>query len=216
MRIFLLVLTALAITSCQKSSSDDGQIPLPFYNDETWSAEWLDESDESYEQIHKISDFEFVNQEGAVVTNRTFEGKVYVANFFFSTCPTVCPKMEANLSIIQDEFKEEDRVKILSHTVMPWADSVAQLKEYAELNEINSEQWHLVTGKQEELYKMGRLDYFVDEGFGKGVTDLDDFLHTENIVLVDQKRRIRGIYNGTLKLEMRRMIEDIRQLLAES
>ena len=80
---------------------------------------------------------------------------------------------------------------------------------------MDSKQWHLVTGKQEDLYKMGRLAYFVDEGFGKGITDLDDFLHTENIVLVDQKRRIRGIYNGTLRLEMKRMMEDIRLLLGE-
>lgn len=190
-------------------------IELPFYSEATFSAEWIDQDDPRYASIHTISDFEFVNQEGELVTNETFDGKVYVANFFFTLCPTVCPKMEANLSLVQEEFKGNDQVKILSHTVMPWADSVARLKEYAIQNEINSDQWHLVTGEQEELYKMGRLAYFADEGFGKGVTELDDFLHTENIVLVDQKRRIRGIYNGTLKLEMQRMMEDIRYLLAE-
>ncbi|WP_420577190.1 SCO family protein [Ekhidna sp.] len=190
-------------------------IELPFYSEETFSAEWIDEGDPRYANIHTISDFEFVNQEGEKVTNETFDGKVYVANFFFTLCPTVCPKMEANLSLVQEEFKGNDQVKILSHTVMPWADSVDRLKEYAIQNEINSDQWHLVTGEQEELYKMGRLAYFADEGFGKGVTELDDFLHTENIVLVDQKRRIRGIYNGTLKLEMQRMMEDIRYLLGE-
>lgn len=216
MRVLLVVSILVFVSSCNNGASEAGQIALPFYNDETWSAEWLEKGDQGYDKIHKISDFEFTNQEGEIVNNETFEGKVYVANFFFSTCPTVCPKMEVNLSMVQDEFRKEDRVKILSHTVMPWADSVAQLDEYAKLNDINADQWHLVTGKQEDLYKMGRLDYFADEGFGKGITDLDDFLHTENIVLVDQKRRIRGIYNGTLKLEMRRMMDDIRQLLEES
>ena len=206
----------ILLVGCSSKKSQVVEIPLPFYNDETWTAEWIEETEPNYDQIHTISDFTFVNQEGDTVTNETFDGKVYAANFFFTTCPTVCPKMEVNLSIIQDEFKENDQVKILSHTVMPWVDSVAQLKRYAERNEIQTSQWHLVTGPQEELYKAGRLDYFADEGFGKGVTDLDDFLHTENIILVDQKRRIRGVYNGTLKLEMKRMIDDIKLLLDES
>ena len=208
MKNFILIVF-IWIGACT-SKKETVEIDLPFYNEETFTAEWIDEDDPRYEVIHTISDFEFVNQDGRVITNKTFDGKVYVANFFFTLCPTVCPKMEANLSLIQDEFQGNDQVKILSHTVMPWADSVARLKEYAFQNEINSDQWYLVTGKQEEIYKMGRLDYFADEGFGKGVTDLDDFLHTENIVLVDQERRIRGIYNGTLKLEMRRMIADIK------
>lgn len=214
MKKLLYILLVTLFVACSTKEKNQA-IELPFYSEATFSAEWIEEDDPRYSSIHTISEFEFVNQEGETITNETFDGKVYVANFFFTLCPTVCPKMEANLSIVQDEFKDSDKVKILSHTVMPWADSVARLKEYALQNEINSAQWHLVTGEQEELYKMGRLAYFADEGFGKGITDLDDFLHTENIVLVDQKRRIRGIYNGTLKLEMRRMIEDIRYLLGE-
>lgn len=213
MRNYFVLLIVL-ITSCT-TKKEEGLIDLPFYNDETFTAEWIEEDDPKFDQIHTISDFQFINQDGEEVTNKTFDGKVYAANFFFTLCPTVCPKMEANLSMIQDEFRLNDEVKILSHTVMPWADSVERLKEYAIVNEIRSDQWHVVTGEQEELYKMGRLAYFVDEGFGKGVTDLDDFLHTENIVLIDQKRRIRGIYNGTLRLEMRRMVDDIKLLLEE-
>lgn len=214
MKNLLCIPFMVLVISCA-TNENRGEIELPFYSEETFSAEWIDEDDPRYDNIHTISDFQFVNQEGETITNETFDGKVYVTNFFFTLCPTVCPKMETNLSLVQEEFKENDQVKILSHTVMPWADSVARLKEYAMQNEINSDQWHLVTGEQEEIYKMGRLDYFADEGFGKGVTELDDFLHTENIVLVDQKRRIRGIYNGTLKLEMRRMMEDIRYLLEQ-
>ncbi|WP_370089149.1 SCO family protein [Ekhidna sp.] len=212
MKNLAYLLFAALLLGCSSKKGEE-KLDLPFYNEETFTAEWIEEDDPAYDQIHTISDFKFINQEGEIITNETFDGKVYVANFFFTMCPTVCPKMEANLSLIQEEFKGNDQVKILSHTVMPWADSVARLKEYALQNDINSDQWYLVTGEQEDLYKMGRLAYFADEGFGKGVTDLDDFLHTENMVLVDQKRRIRGIYNGTLRLEMRRMMDDIRQLL---
>lgn len=209
---FFLVVIVSILAGCKSGSSVD-KIELPFYNEETFTAEWINEDDAEYESIHTIADFEFIDQEGRKITNESFDGKVYVANFFFTLCPTVCPKMEANLSLVQDEFKGNGSVKILSHTVMPWADSVERLKEYAIQNDIDADQWHLVTGKQEDLYSMGRLSYFVDEGFGKGVTDIDDFLHTENMVLIDQQRRIRGIYNGTLKLEMRRMIADINDLL---
>ncbi|MEQ8905662.1 SCO family protein [Ekhidna sp.] len=214
MKNLIHTLLIVLVISCAPNKND-GEIDLPFYNEETFTAEWIEEDDPRYDKIHTISDFEFVNQNGEIVSNKTFDGKVYVANFFFTMCPTVCPKMETNLSMVQDEFKDNNQVRILSHTVMPWADSVGRLKEYALQNEIDSEQWHLVTGEQEEIYKMGRLAYFADEGFGKGITDLDDFLHTENIVLIDQKRRIRGIYNGTLRLEMRRMMEDIRYLLRQ-
>lgn len=209
---FCFILVPLIICRCSFDRSS-GAIDLPYYSDETFSAEWIEDGDEKLESIHTIAKFSFEDQDGNRITNDTFYGKVYVANFFFTLCPTVCPKMESNLSLVQDEFLENDQVRILSHTVMPWADSVARLKEYAEQNDIVSDKWHLVTGDQEAIYRMGRLSYFADEGFGKGVTDLDDFLHTENIVLIDQNRRIRGIYNGTLKLEMRRMIEDIKQLL---
>ena len=124
--------------------------------------------------------------------------------------------MTKNLLVVQDTFKNDDRVKLISHSVMPWVDSVSRLKEYAKLNEIDGEKWHLVTGEQEEIYSLARQSYFADEGFGKSVTDPSDFLHTEKMILIDQKRRIRGVYNGTIPLEMQRMIEDIKLLLNET
>ena len=192
------------------------EILLPYYHDETFTAYWPEEGNILLDTLHRIPAFKFINQDGKVIGNEEFDGGIYVANFFFTSCPTVCPKMEANLSFIQDEFMSDDRVKLISHSVMPWADSVARLQDYAEMNDVRSGKWHLVTGEKEELYKMGRLAYFADEGFGKGLTALDDFLHTENIILVDQKRRIRGIYNGTLRLEMKRLASDIQLLLKES
>ena len=188
-------------------------IELPFYNEVTYTPHWLSETDQGYNNIHTVADFSFINQNGDTVTNDTFTDKIYVTNFFFTLCPNVCPRMAKNLHLVQEEFAQNDRVKILSHTVMPWADTVERLAEYAALNDINVKQWHLVTGDKAAIYKMARKSYFADEGFGKTVTTEEDFLHTENIILIDQKRRIRGIYNGTLPLEMKRMIEDMHSLL---
>ena len=110
-------------------------------------------------------------------------------------------------------YFREDLRKILSHSVMPWVDSVQVLAEFAQLNNINSDQWHLVTGEKDKIYQLARNSYFADEGFGKSITSNEDFLHTENILLIDQQRRIRGIYNGTIRLDMLRLIDDIHTLL---
>lgn len=216
-QLLLYGMIALLFASCQKKKPVrmNEEISLPYYIEETWTPEWIDEGDERYSSIPMIADFEFTNQDGKVINNDTFTGKIYVTNFFFTICPSVCPKMTKNLDLIQERFLNDERVKILSHSVMPWVDSVATLKEYALRNEIDSKIWHLVTGDKRELYTMARESYFADEGFGKTVTSDEDFLHTENIMLVDQKRRLRGVYNGTLPLEMKRMIEDIETLLKE-
>ncbi|MEQ6118679.1 SCO family protein [Reichenbachiella sp. MALMAid0571] len=208
--ILTIVIGSIAI-ACKENRSKE--IELPFYNEATFTPEWINAEDEKYKSIHAIPDFEFVNQNGDTISNNTFQDKIYVTNFFFTLCPNVCPRMTDNLTIVQKAFNKDDRVKILSHTVMPWADSVARLAEYAALHEINSDQWHLVTGDQKDIYKIARESYFADEGFGKTVTSDEDFLHTENIILIDQKRRIRGIYNGTIRLDMKRMIDDIYTLL---
>lgn len=209
--IFFMGVVALACTDSIESSQ--GQIELPFYNEATFTPQWIEPSDEKYRDIHTIPDFEFINQNGDTVTNKTFQDKIYVTNFFFTLCPNVCPKMTENLGLVRDAFSGGDQVRILSHTVMPWADSVERLAEYASLNGISSRQWHLVTGDQNDIYKIARESYFADEGFGKSLTSNEDFLHTENIFLIDQKRRIRGIYNGTIRLDMKRMIDDIHTLL---
>lgn len=209
--MFSMVAVALACTDSKESRQ--GQLELPFYNEATFTPQWIDVSDEKYRNIHTIPAFEFINQNGDTVTNKTFQDKIYVTNFFFTLCPNVCPRMTENLSLVRDTFSGSDQVKILSHTVMPWADSVERLAEYATLNGISSRQWHLVTGDQNDIYKIARESYFADEGFGKSLTSNEDFLHTENIFLIDQKRRIRGIYNGTIRLDMKRMIDDIHTLL---
>lgn len=215
MKYSMIVLgLAIGIWSCSSSSDKrmNPEIDLPFYSDYNFTPEWIEEGDSKYDSIHTIKDFSFVNQNGELITNETFDGKIYVTNFFFTICPNVCPRMTKNLKKIQAEFSEDETVKILSHTVMPWVDSVGRLAEYAQLNEVDVNQWQLVTGDKSALYDMARNAYFADEGFGKTVTAEEDFLHTENIMLIDTKRRIRGVYNGTLPLEMKRLIEDIKTL----
>jgi protein SCO1/2 len=197
--------------ACDTSSPEE--TGLPYYLEPTFTPEWLSDSEKV--DLHTIAPFELINQSGDTVTREDLLGDIYVANFFFTVCPGVCPKMTSNLHRIQEKFAGDSTVKIVSHTVMPWVDSVAVLKEYADRKEINPGQWHLLTGSKEAIYQLGRESYFADEGFGKTVTGASDFLHTENIVLIDEAMHIRGIYNGTLPLEMARLEEDIRVLQKE-
>ncbi len=143
------------------------------------------------------------------------EGKIYVADFFFTICPGICPKMTSNMALLQEAFLDDDNVLLLSHSVMPRRDSVAVLKEYAEDHGIVSNKWHLLTGDREEIYRLGRNFYFVEEDLGL-VKESSDFLHTENFVLVDGNRHIRGIYNGLNKTAIDQLIADIRTLEGEN
>lgn len=212
---WIIALLFISFLSCDKKKSEKTSvtIELPYYNDASYTPYWIDSKDPEYELIHTIDAFSFLNQNGDTITNETLENKIYVVNFFFSICPGVCPKMTRNLHLVQDTFMGDDRVSIVSHSVMPWVDSVERLNQYALLNEINDKKWHLLTGSKEEIYKLARTSYFADEGFGKTLTSMEDFLHTEKIILIDRKRRIRGVYNGTLPLEIKRMIADIQSIL---
>ena len=200
----------LILISCGEQQPKE--IGLPFYNKADFTPEWIDESSSEYERIHTIGNFSFTNQFGKKITEENIKNKITIANFFFTSCPGICPKMMNNLDRVQTKYGEDNEVVLLSHSVTPWVDSVDVLFNYAEVNNITSPNWHLLTGDKLELYTMGRDSYFADEGFGKSVTLEDDFLHTENIVLVDFEGRIRGVYNGTLKLETNRLLEDIQWL----
>ena len=143
---------------------------------------------------HKIAPFAFTNQNGKKVTNKDYEGKIYVADFFFTTCQTICPKMTDNMAWLQDKIKDNPKVKLLSHTVFPDEDTVEVLKKYAKEKGVMDEKWNLVTGNQNDIYKIARQSYLVVKT-GKP-EEMYDMVHTENFVLVDQKGRIRGFYNG--------------------
>ena len=211
----LLNIALITILSCKENNQKGSRVNhLPFYNEANFTPHWINPKDESLDNFHKISPFKLFNQEGKIITEKTFQGKIYVCDFFFTICPGICPKMTTNMMELQDEFLNDKDVLLLSHSVTPKMDSVPVLKKYAQEKGILSKKWHLATGTQEEIYKLGRKDYFIEEDLGLEKGD-DEFLHTENFVLIDKKRHIRGIYNGLNKTAIKQLITDIKTLKKE-
>jgi len=164
---------------------------------------------------HCISNFELTDQLNQKISKKLLYNKIVVANFFFVSCPSICPKMTQNLLTIHRQYIEDSSLLILSHTVWPEVDQVPLLFSYAEKYDVNHNTWRFLTGKKEELYRLARQDYLAapdinDPNFQHGSNA--DFIHTENIILLDTKQRIRGYYNGTDSLEMDRLLEDIEIL----
>ncbi len=187
--------------------------PLKIYNPADINPKLVDESLQGTSKNHKVGEFSLTDQDGKTVTPTDFEGKIYVTDFFFVTCPTICPKMTDQMLRVYEEFNENNDILLLSHTVMPEEDSVPVLKEYANKFNISSEKWKLVTGDKKHIYDLARKTYFAAVTEGDG--GVDDFIHTENFVLVDKEKRLRGFYDGTSKKDVDRLIKDIYTLLAE-
>jgi protein SCO1/2 len=180
---------------------------LPIYNPSDINPELVDSTVQYVRKYHAVSDFLFINQNGETITQKNYEGKIYVADFFFTTCGSICPKMTTNMKTIQAAIKDNPKVMLLSHTVFPEIDSVPVLKKYALKNGVIDAKWNLVTGNKKEIYAMARKSYLAVK-LGKP-EELYDMVHTENFVLVDSKRQIRGFYDGTNKKDIQRLIEDI-------
>ncbi len=197
-----------------KKKLDSRVASLPYYQEASFTPFWFEKGTEAQKTFHQIPAFSFTNQEGKTITEETFKDKIYITDFFFTTCPGICPKMTANMDILQQEFKNDDEILLLSHSVTPEMDSVPVLKAYAENKGIDSKKWHLVTGDRSQIYDLGRNHYFVEEDLGETKTE-DDFLHTENFVLIDKNRQIRGIYNGLNKTAVQQLIADIKTLQKE-
>ena len=188
-------------------------VTLPILNPEDIDPNLIDTTLVFENHDHRIPDFKFRNQLDRTITHDEFRNKIYVANFFFTTCPSIWPTLMKHTKLIQDEFIDDDNILLISHTVYPEHDSVQVLNAFAELNGINSEKWHLVTGNKHDIYELSRKGYFAisyNPSRGK-----DAFIHTENVILIDKEKRIRGIYNGTKLHEMKRLIEDIYTLKRE-
>ena len=165
---------------------------------------------------HTVPDFHFIDQAGQAVSQKDFEGKVYVADFFFATCPTICPKMTLQLSRVQEKFLAQRDVRIISHTVDPKKDSVQALAAYGKKFMVNPSKWRLVTGDKKEIYKLAREGYFIGVDENKvGDGGETDFIHDDVLVLVDKEKRIRGIYKGTDPNEVDRLLDEISVLLYE-
>jgi protein SCO1 len=206
------VLCVVILFSCSPKKQE---VQLPYYNTPEFTPEFFNSEKIASEKInHTIPSFSFTNQHGKQITQEDIEGKIHVANFIFTRCGSICPIMTKHMKLVQDAFKNNSDVVMLSYSVTPWVDSVSRLKTYADNNEITAPNWHLLTGSQNEIYKLARQSYFAEEDLGF-TRDSTDFLHTEHILLVDKTKRIRGIYNGTLQLEIEQMIKDISYLLAD-
>ena len=204
----LIFITALFIIGCRGYVNTE-KLVLPIYGEK--KAVGSEVRDTIY---HTIQSFSFVNQYHDTITEKTIANKIYVADFFFATCQSICPQMSSQLMNVQKAFIKDDSVLILSHTVNPMHDTVEVLNGYAQSYGAIKNKWHFLTGNKAIIYSHARTAYFAEEdlGFAK---DSSDFLHTEHFVLVDKCKRIRGIYNGTLQLEAEQLIKDIALLKAE-
>jgi protein SCO1/2 len=185
---------------------------LPIYQPSQVSAALVAQDIRHQKKYHIISDFSLTNQEGQTITQDTYDGKIYVTDFFFTTCQTICPVMTSNMLELQDKLQDNPKVLLLSHTVMPEIDSVSQLKKYATQKKVNPTKWNLVTGSKQEIYNLARKQYLVAK---ENPDDPLGLVHTENFVLIDTQKRIRGFYDGTLAQEMDRVIHDISVLQNE-
>ena len=206
MKYYFLLLSLIVMFAC----SDDTR-KLPYYNTPDFTPKWEMSNEKTF---HHIRPFKLINQENQLFTERDIEGKICVADFFFTTCPGICLKMTNSMYDIQKEFFNDDEILLLSHSVTPEKDSVPVLKQYAKEKKVDFKRWKLLTGNKNEIYDLGRKYYFVeeDEGVKKGN---DVFLHTENFILIDKQRHIRGIYNGLDPNSMQNLISDIKILKAE-
>jgi protein SCO1/2 len=209
--IFLLFFTIIFVPILYFLVKPKSQLPV--YNPVDVNPRLVDDAVKHISRDHKISDFQLVNQNGDTITQADFENKIYVADFFFTRCQTICPIMAVNMSELQEYYKNDDDLKFLSHSVTPIIDSVSVLREYADKQEAIPGKWELTTGKKAHIYELARKSYFavLDEGDGGD----QDFIHTEQFILVDKNKQIRGFYDGTDATEIERIIKDIEVLKSE-
>ena len=183
---------------------------LPVYQPSMVNPELVDSTLVYVKKYHSIADFKLINQNGDTISQADYADKIYIADFFFTTCPTICPVMTANMADIQQIIKGDDEVMLLSHSVTPEIDSVPQLKKYALEKGVIDAKWNLVTGDKKQIYELARKSYLAV------LTDGDcgpyDMIHTENFILVDKELRIRGFYDGTSSDEVAQLLEDLKVL----
>lgn len=187
--------------------------PLPIYQPAMVSAELVDSTIQYQKKYHKIADFSLINQNGKTITQDDYKDKIYVADFFFTTCQTICPIMTSNMVDIQKEILNDAEVMLLSHSVTPEIDTAAQLKRYAIEKGVVDSKWNLVTGDKKQIYKLARKSYLAVKDNGDGGPF--DMVHTENFMLIDKKRQIRGFYDGTNPDDINRLLDDIKILKKE-
>ena len=182
---------------------------LPIYQPAEVNEKLVDSSIIHVAKYHKISDFKLTNQNGKEITQANYKDKIYVADFFFTTCQDICPVMTKNMYQLQEELKNDNEILLLSHTVIPEFDTVEQLKEYAIENNVDDSKWNLLTGDKKQIYELARKSYLAveDSNFNEF-----DMIHTENFMLIDKEKQIRGFYDGTNSEEINQLLKDIKIL----
>jgi len=204
----IAVLAAAILFSCQKKEKE---LPILGFKDVTTKV--VNGQQVADTVYHTIGDFKFMDQDSAWVTNQTFDNKIYVADFFFTTCPSICPAMQAQMLRVYDKYKDDNQVQILSHTIDPDHDSIPVLRDYAGKLDVKAPKWHFVTGNKDDIYTLGEKSYMVraaEDQFQPG-----GYIHSGAFVLVDNHRRIRGIYDGTKPEDVDRLLVDMDILLKE-
>ena len=209
--IFLIVFSAIGITVYYQLMQEDERLKI--YNPIDVNPRLVDVSVRNLHKNHKIADFSLINQNGDTITNANYHGKIYIADFFFTRCQTICIAMAYNMSELQEFYKDDNDIMFLSHSVTPVMDSVPVLRAYASSKGVIDGKWNVTTGPKTHIYDLARKSYFavLDEGNG----DENDFIHTEQFVLIDKERRIRGFYDGTNKDDMEKIKRDIQILKKE-
>jgi protein SCO1/2 len=202
MRFYKVLFVFYLFLSCNNEGEQ-----LPFYI----SPDFTPTFEEPKTGSHKIKNFVFTNQDGLPFGSDNLNGKIHIANFMFTSCTNICPIMTTNMIEVEKMFENNQNIQLVSFTVTPWIDNPDLLKRYKQEFTMNSSNWNFLTGNKSDIYRLARKSYFAEEeiGFTK---DSTDFLHTEHFLLVDKAMRIRGIYNGTLRLEMQQLIKDIHLL----
>ena len=198
----------IALAACNVSEPDS---TLPFYNSAEFTPQWIQPGSVS-EDFHRVPTFRLIDQNNNPITEKELDGKITVVNFFFTFCPGICPKLMKSMARVADAFPRD--ILLLSHSVTPDHDTVAKLRRYARQKNITASNWHLLTGERDLIYRLGRTVYFAEESLGEQKGP-DEFLHTENLILVDRDRRLRGIYNGLNKTSVNQLMADIRTLQQE-
>ena len=206
-RLFIFSFLMYCSTSCKQVSQNQ----LPIYNPTDFNPKLVDRSLHDKVENHKVDDFKLTNQNGIVVTQEDYKNKIYVVDFFFTRCPSICPIMTDNLVKVQNHFIDNNNIMLLSLSVTPNIDSVSVLKKYAQQKGVVDHKWNITTGDKEHIYHLARKSYFavVEQGDG----GLQDFIHTPNFILVDTKKQIRGVYDGTDNEAVLRLINDIEILV---
>ncbi len=209
--IVLFILSAIIIYFIYKLKVPEEKLPV--FQPDMVNAELVDSTVQYVRKYHHIADFKLINQNGDTITQDFYKDKIYVADFFFTTCLTICPIMTDHMVKIQEKIKNDDDVYLLSHTVFPVADSVPVLKKYAKEKGVIDEKWNLVTGDKKQIYDLARKSYLATKSSGDG--GKYDMIHTENFVLVDKELRIRGFYDGTDPEAIEKLMHDIEVLKKE-